>query len=269
MRALWNEPDNRGPGPIRRTSALQICSRLGLAVLPLLSGAFGCATILARPDRVTLICQRRAEDVFCDEYSWWKRGAAWRSELAARHRGKRTAIKYFHVGGHSSKNCVAFDTSSVCGGDARANASAILALEDGGRIEVDATRSETFGLVMGFGSLTGMLLFPWIIWLGVMIGRTTRVRVTVTPTHLDIAKTTAGLFRRSPRVVPRSHDEAVLVSLYSRGGRGDLPAWQITYDTTTREGVRSSEQLLAVKGLVKPAELDEAAERVRAALTRC
>jgi len=252
---------------IKRPSAILILASIALGVLPLLIGAHGCATVLALPDRVTLVCQRSGEVISCNEIRWWKTGGGWKSQIAARHAGQRAAIKYFRIGGSTAKSCVAFDSSSACGGDGRANAAALQSLPDGGQTELDATRSETFGLVMGYGSLTGMLLFVWLVCIGVLIGRVTRVRLNVFPTHLDVTKSWAGLTARSRRI-QRLHHEMVQASLQSRGGRGSLPTWQLTYDGTTNEGIQSSTELLAVQAISQPAELEDAAMRTRAALAQ-
>lgn len=250
-------------GPIKRPDTIVILLALALVVVPIAIGAYGCFDIASRPDRVTLACSRRGEQVECSQIDWWRQGDGWKSQLAARHAARRDRIEFFEVRGKSPKQCVAFDTSSVCGGDARANAAAIQALQDGGRVELDATRSETFGLVMAYGSLTGLLFVPWLMLMAVLLGRRTRVRLVVHPSHLEVSRAWAGVFPGSARRIQRIRDETALVVLESRGGRGDLPTWQLAY-----QGPTTSTPLLSVKSIERPAELDQAAERTRAVLAQ-
>ncbi len=247
-------------GPIRPPSAILLLVVLALGVVPASIGLAGCAMIAAQPDRVTLCCARQGELVTCDELKWWQQDDGWRFEMAARHRGDRSTLRHYRSG-KSAKSCVAFDATSACGGDARANAEKLRSLANGASVELDATRSETLALVMAFGSLSGLLFMFWSMFVGVLVGRRTRARVRILPHEIWIERLWAGVLPVRGRRVARSAGETATVSLRSRGGRGSLPTWQLSYEAGT-----TSQPLLTVAALQLPPELEQAAERVRRAL---
>jgi hypothetical protein len=263
----YREPSPPAPsivelGPIGRPSRIVFVLVLATVIAPAFIAYWGIRTLYEAPERSTLECVRNDEIVTCDELNWWKQGDGWRSQKVATHSGRQATLRYSHIGGKSPKDCIVFSNSLPCGGPASANVETLKVLPDRGQKQLDLTRHEGFGLVMGFGSIFGILAITWVSAMGYLLRRRTRVRVTVLPGYLEIETRWGGLVRRKPRVLPRVKDELARVVMAERGGRGQLPTWRIEYGGGTEDFA----ELLTISALQKPFELEQAAASTRAAL---
>jgi hypothetical protein len=246
---------------VTQPSVVVLLLAIASGIVPCLVVAGGIAALLALPERSSLECTRTGDTLRCDELDWRKEHDAWRSRKVATHVARVSSLKFVHIGGHSAKDCLQFEGSLSCGGTARANLETLRALPAGKSAQLDITRSEAFGMIMGFGSLSAILGIGWLSLLGIVMGRRTRVRVAVHPRHLEIETRWGGLVSRAPRTLERVDGEMARVVMAERGARGRLPRWCIEYG-----GKESFEPLLTIAAIQKPIALEHAAARTRGAL---
>jgi hypothetical protein len=172
------------------------------------------------PTPGSLRCSRVVDTVTCEE---------WRGDpmqLIQRISGPTQSVRFLHLGGHSSKDCVEIGKRIACGGEAKANVARISALLPGQRVDFDITDHSPTLAIAGGGFAFLFFLLAVTLFAGAFARRSV-LTIRVGPTSLEVLDKKGGTLH----TLLRGRGEMVRV-VQVRAQRGEFPKWEIAYGFT-------------------------------------